>query len=212
MRVSIGKQIADLRRVTGTTQKQLAWAIGVDEDAIRQWEAGRQNPTLAALAQTADYFHVSIDFLLTGESGENARPSTEDKTANPADPRPVISQELPDDGRLRVVQFLGSQIVSRDDFDPAKPIPLCTESLQRAHGIGEKLQIEIWGSAQIAGGINGSVTAGGDIACGHVAGSVKSGKNANCGNISGGVVVNGNLNCGRIAGPVICRGKLAEEK
>lgn len=204
MRVYIGKQIADLRKVAGTTQKQLAWAVGVEEEAVRQWEAGRQNPNLAGLRRIADYFHVDIDFLLTGETRDTA----EEEAAAAADKQLVIRPALPDDGRLRVVQFLGSRIVARDDFDPDRPILLSME----ACGAGEKRPIEIWGSAHIEGNVGGSVTAGGDITCGHVAGGVKSGKNVTCGDIAGGAVVGGSLDCGKINGSVICRGKISEEK
>ena len=49
-----------------TTQKTLADAVGVRPQTISQYAIGETQPTPAVLLKIADYFCVTVDFLLTG--------------------------------------------------------------------------------------------------------------------------------------------------
>lgn len=63
--LSIGQNIAALRRQQGVTQEQLASAVGVTAPAVSKWESGQSCPDIALLAPLARYFGVSVDLLLS---------------------------------------------------------------------------------------------------------------------------------------------------
>lgn len=53
-----------LRKARGLTQKQVATEIGLSEIAIQNYESGRRKPAYNALLALADYFDVSVDYLM----------------------------------------------------------------------------------------------------------------------------------------------------
>ena len=53
-----------LRKQAGLTQAELAKKLHMKQYAISDYELGRVEPTLQVVSNIADYFHVSVDFLL----------------------------------------------------------------------------------------------------------------------------------------------------
>ena len=62
--VVIGKRIRQLRTSRGMTQKQLADILGICEVSFQRYEYGTARPILDKLIALADYFDVSLDFLV----------------------------------------------------------------------------------------------------------------------------------------------------
>lgn len=60
------KNLKPIREKAGVSQKLLAEALGVDENTVWRWEAGRVNPSVEMGRQLADFFNVSVDTLLNG--------------------------------------------------------------------------------------------------------------------------------------------------
>jgi len=61
-KLSIGKNILELRKQKGVTQEALADAVGVSGQAVSKWEGGG-SPDIELLQPIADYFNVTIDRL-----------------------------------------------------------------------------------------------------------------------------------------------------
>lgn len=61
-----------LRRLQGLTQTALGLATGVTEKQIRRYERAENEPTMSALIALADYFGVSLDYLV-GRSDDPTR-------------------------------------------------------------------------------------------------------------------------------------------
>ena len=57
-------KIRDLRKEKQLTQEQLGKMFGYSANAIGQYESGAREPSFNTLFQLADYFNVSIDYLL----------------------------------------------------------------------------------------------------------------------------------------------------
>lgn len=57
-------RIKKLREERGMQQKELALDLGVSQPTISDWEAGRKIPAGKRLEQIADYFNVSVDYLI----------------------------------------------------------------------------------------------------------------------------------------------------
>ena len=63
----IGNKIRYLRRKNLMTQKELAKALGVSTGAVGFWEIGKREPDNQMLQKLADFFDVTIDYLLGNE-------------------------------------------------------------------------------------------------------------------------------------------------
>lgn len=59
-----GLRIKELRKQMKLTQKQLADRINVDCSAVTKWETGKANPDFEKQQFLADFFGVSVDYLL----------------------------------------------------------------------------------------------------------------------------------------------------
>lgn len=57
-------RIKDFRRKKNLTQEGLATALQCSQNLISRIESGTADPKASILLQLADYFHVSVDYLL----------------------------------------------------------------------------------------------------------------------------------------------------
>jgi len=57
-------RLVNIRRQNGLTQKELAESIGASERGIQNYEIGYRKPTFELLIAIADFFSVSIDYLV----------------------------------------------------------------------------------------------------------------------------------------------------
>ena len=55
-----------LRKGKGATQQQMADYLGITRQAYSNYEAGKRSPDNGTLFKLAEYFDVSVDFLLRG--------------------------------------------------------------------------------------------------------------------------------------------------
>ena len=61
---NFGTHLKLLRKSKSITQKQLASAIGATERSVQQYELGERKPSFDVLIALADYFNVSLDYLV----------------------------------------------------------------------------------------------------------------------------------------------------
>lgn len=70
--MNFSSRLRELRKAHQYTQKQTAIAIGTTEQNFQRYERGTQQPTLPVLIALADYFDVSLDYLV-GRSDDPRR-------------------------------------------------------------------------------------------------------------------------------------------
>lgn len=70
--LSISERLKQLRLARNLTQKQLALSIDASERGIQNYELGVRAPTVEILVSLADYFDVSLDYLV-GRSQDPTR-------------------------------------------------------------------------------------------------------------------------------------------
>lgn len=80
------ERLFELRRQAGLSQEELANLLGVTRQAVQKWEAGTSRPDMDNLTALADYFHVSLDYLVTGRGATGPLPPPEHE---PTPPQPV---------------------------------------------------------------------------------------------------------------------------
>ena len=68
----LANQFKKVRIEKGLTQKQVADGIGIAEQAYQRYEYGRTVPSALVLIALADYFDVSLDYLV-GRSDDPTR-------------------------------------------------------------------------------------------------------------------------------------------
>lgn len=61
------KRLQRLREHRGVSRRVLSELCGLDEHAVRRFERGERKPKPEALIALADYFDVSVDYLLCRE-------------------------------------------------------------------------------------------------------------------------------------------------
>ena len=65
--MKVEMRLKELRLEGGFTQGEVAKAIGTSQRNIGRWENGENEPTASFLIALADFFKVSIDYLLCRE-------------------------------------------------------------------------------------------------------------------------------------------------
>lgn len=64
-------RLKEIRKSKGITQLKLAMDLNTNQNTISRYETGEREPSLSELIKIADYFHISIDYLL--ERTDNPR-------------------------------------------------------------------------------------------------------------------------------------------
>lgn len=99
-----------LLQKNGITPYKVAKEAGVTQTALSNWKSGRSTPTTKTLQKIADYFGVTIDFLMTGKN-------TNEKTSEltPRDEKDIE----------KILEHTKEQLLSQEglmfDGDPASP-------------------------------------------------------------------------------------------
>ena len=64
MEILIAQHIEDLIKNEKLTQMQLAKAIGVGQSSVSDWLNSKSEPSVENLWKLADFFDVSVDYLI----------------------------------------------------------------------------------------------------------------------------------------------------
>lgn len=70
-------RLKELRTHSNLSQQKMADVLGISRSAVAMWETGGSEPDNKTLEKIADYFNVSIDYLLGRD--DTPRPRTEKK-------------------------------------------------------------------------------------------------------------------------------------
>lgn len=98
---------AELCRNKGVTPNEVAKAIGASQSTFSDWKHGSQ-PRPNRIKAIADYFGVSVDYLMSGEI-KNA-PVTNESVLDAT--LVAMLQELPEDKIQRVKDFVSGMLAT----------------------------------------------------------------------------------------------------
>jgi len=70
--MNYGHKIAKLRNGRCLTQEELASKVGITRSALSHYENNRREPDYETIRKIADFFHVTIDYLM-GRSDDDSR-------------------------------------------------------------------------------------------------------------------------------------------
>lgn len=57
-------RLKELRKARGISQQKLATDLSTNQNTISRYETGEREPGILELIKIADYFHISIDYLV----------------------------------------------------------------------------------------------------------------------------------------------------
>ena len=110
--IQIGQRLRELRLKNNLKQDDIIKRFSLSSGRYSQYETGKRRPDYELLMALADFYHVSIDYLL---GHEVAQPDPPADTSEPADIKELIAKELPnmdaEDAAMvgQFVQFLKVQ-------------------------------------------------------------------------------------------------------
>ncbi len=64
-------RLKEIRKRKGFSQARLAMELNTSQNTISRYETGEREPSLNELIKIADYFNVSIDYLLERTNNPN---------------------------------------------------------------------------------------------------------------------------------------------
>ena len=70
--MTYSERLIEIRKAQSLTQVDVARGTGLSEVAVQNYEGGRRKPSFDALIALADFFNVSLDYLV-GRSDYPAR-------------------------------------------------------------------------------------------------------------------------------------------
>ena len=92
--------IKDLRKKSGHSVKQVSAGTGISENVYPKYESGILNPGVPVLIKLADYYNVSVDYLLGREEPKNPllemaiKPINDEEMWQAYDKLPDIAKEI----------------------------------------------------------------------------------------------------------------------
>lgn len=72
---------AKLLKERGVTSYQVHKATGVAQSSLSDWKNGKSKPKYEKMVAIADYFGVSVDYLLAKPKKKKKRPSSQKRTS-----------------------------------------------------------------------------------------------------------------------------------
>lgn len=111
----IGKRIRLLRNEKGVSQEELSKVIGVTTSAISMYETGARKPSYEVISRLADYFNVTMDFIVGRTEVRNSINTPQDvNELMKVDPDLLIelcrAKDLPEEERRRIKEFAAFEI------------------------------------------------------------------------------------------------------
>ena len=67
------ERLYQLRRQAGLSQEELAQIMNLSRQAVQKWESGASKPDMDNLTALADYFNVTLDYLVRGTQAQPAQ-------------------------------------------------------------------------------------------------------------------------------------------
>ena len=64
----LSERLKALREQAGLSQNAFARTFGVAQSTVAGWESGAREPNIATIRHLADFFGVTVDYLLGGEA------------------------------------------------------------------------------------------------------------------------------------------------
>lgn len=130
-----------------TTYKSLGEVVGVRQQTISQYASGKTQPTADIVLRIAQFFGVSVDYLLTGVSSYNKEYSeelglSEEAIEHLKCAKQMYSQVNPDTDKIHNIPYLDELLSDKDFYEFLDTLYHYVEGL---HGMTEEMKEQFHG-------------------------------------------------------------------
>lgn len=128
-----------------TTYKALGEAVGVRQQTISQYASGQTQPTADVVLRIAQFFGVSVDYLLTGVSSYNKEYSQELGLSEAAvehlkRAKALYPQVDPDPDKIHTMPYLDELLSDKGFYEFLDALYYYVEGLRSAHGMTDEMK------------------------------------------------------------------------
>ena len=95
------ERLKQLRKEAGLTQKNIADNFNTSPQSYAQWEKGLRSPSKESLEKLANFFNVSIDYILGNSDIKNPNEKSELES---------LFNQLDDEQKEKAIHFLNNLI------------------------------------------------------------------------------------------------------
>ncbi|MCI1965859.1 MAG: helix-turn-helix domain-containing protein [Oscillospiraceae bacterium] len=99
-------RLRELRREKGLTMKQLGNFFGLAESTISQYETGKRQPDNEALVKFANYFDVTIDYLLGNDANREQKKEPVTERDRLLEDNIKLFRKLPPEKKKQALDYL----------------------------------------------------------------------------------------------------------
>lgn len=128
----LGERLKTVRKQRKMSQKELAKILNIDSSTVANYETGNRQPQYSTLVDIADYFSVSIDWLI----GRTNNPNVNTVTMAIEGLEPRIQKILLED-KKNALPFLS---LAADCLESGYPVEQVRELLKNIFVIKESLE------------------------------------------------------------------------
>ena len=211
---NISNNIKKYRKELGLSQEGLAEKLNLTSQAVSKWECMQSIPDIESIISLCELFGITTDKLLLDKDPEVQYIEVERESAKSERENTFYFSGVPDDSKLRVLQFKGRKWIQENEYDPDVYIPI---RINEGITLFNKLYVEIRGNVKFNGSrVDGNVSCGnvdsldcsGDVSCGNVDELNCSG-DVSCGNVENIRSCAGDISCGNVTRIESCSGDIS---
>lgn len=101
-----GSRLKSLREEKRMTGEELGKVFNVTKVAISNWESGNRSPHHEILSSIADYFDVSIDYLLGRTDEKNSKVKLDESIKTISAKKINVNEDLPDEAYDKINEYI----------------------------------------------------------------------------------------------------------
>lgn len=112
---TFGENLKRIRKERRITQSEISKAVGVERSSIGKYETADVIPSIDVLKKIAEFFGVSVDYLVNGEKENISQKEDAEEQYYIDNEVQRIAQEIHDDQDLRIL-FSASRNLNKEDI------------------------------------------------------------------------------------------------
>ncbi len=101
----LAEKIKNLRNMRRLTQAEFARLMGVSTSAVSMWETEQREPDLGTIGKIADFFNVSVDYLMGRDAQESGADPLDEQLKDIAFALYGEMSDLSDEAKKDIIDF-----------------------------------------------------------------------------------------------------------
>lgn len=133
--IIFGERLKELRKLRNITQTQLANELNVAIGTVGNWETGQREPALDMVIRVADYFNVSVDYLVGQTDNKESVLITQIAHGSG-----MTTTEIPLENAIKFAELTETCVIFKEYGKEKKKIKISPDQIDLAISLIETLQ------------------------------------------------------------------------